>query len=52
MDINTGLRPPSSHKVISDISCLQGGVGVGRVPKEAKLQELGIMGTGLILTGF
>ena len=25
MDINAGLRSPNSHKVISDISCLQGG---------------------------
>ena len=50
MDINAGLRPSSSHKVISDIYCLQGGGRVLVVLEEVVLQELGLAGTWLILT--
>ena len=52
MDINACLRPPSSLKVISGISCLQGGLGGGRVLDEFVLQELGLPRTGLTLARF
>ena len=52
MDINAWLRPPGSHKVISSISGLQGGVGRGRDLEVVVLQKLRLMGTGLILAGF
>ena len=44
MDINTGLRPPSSHKVISNMSCLQGGVGGGKGPCGGRIARVGYNG--------
>ena len=41
MDINAWLRPPSSHKVISGISSLQGGVRGGKGPRGGHIATTG-----------